>query len=480
MIRNPAHLALTLALGSTAAAQATLTPLATFGVGGWIAPGTHPYVSTGNTERGLAYNPTTGNLILVARQNVSGVSNNVRVLSGATGADLVGLDNTGLSGGTFLVNMVDVDESGAIYVCNLSTSIGVPFKVYKWDSEAAGVSTPPSVAYNAAPGITRLGDSFAVTGGSILNPAKFAAAGSNNVNASNFAVGTLDGSNVGTAFLSVPGTTTSSNDYRLGLTFIDDDTLIGNQGAAGGPARMTTFDTTLATATVDASIPIGAASRRPIDYAVILGRPLLATIDTVTSQVTVLDLTDPTAPVVLAQANNTTGPLTANGNATGAVAWGAILGNTATLYAMSTNQGIQAFQFALNPIASALPYGSGCDGLVMVGSGAPTLGNLAFGLDILNVPLISPLAWVAFGTTALPFGVDLTPIGMAGCFSYTSFDIGLFDSGPVILSTSSFAMPIALNPSLAGASVAAQGVSLSLATALNLAVSNGVEIILGF
>lgn len=480
MIRNPAHLALTLALGSTAAAQATLTPLATFGVGGWIAPGTHPYVSTGNTERGLAYNPTTGNLILVARQNVSGVSNNVRVLSGATGADLVGLNNTGFSGGTFLVNMVDVDESGAIYVGNLSTAIATPFKVYKWDSEATGVSTPSTVAYNAAPGITRLGDSFAVTGGSMLNPAKFAVAGSNNVNASNFAVGTLDGSNVGTAFLSVPGTTTSSNDYRLGLTFVDGDTLIGNQGAAGGPARMTTFDTTLATATVDASIPIGAASRRPIDYVEMLGRPLLATIDTVTSQVTVLDLTNPTAPVVLAQANNTTGPLTANGNATGSVCWGMVIGNMATLYAMSTNQGIQAFQFVLNPIASALPYGSGCDGLVMVGSGAPTLGNLAFGLDILNVPLISPLAWVAFGTSAIPFGIDLTPIGMAGCFSYTTFDIGLFDSGPVILSTSSFSLPIPLSPSLAGASVAAQGVSLSLATALNLAASNGVQIIVGF
>ena len=53
-------------------------------------------------------------------------------------------------------------------------------------------------------------------------------------------------------------------------------------------------------------------------------------------------------PVWLASGNNTSGVLTANGNATGELAWGNTTYNvdgtsTTALYAMSSNQGIQAF-----------------------------------------------------------------------------------------------------------------------------------------
>ena len=106
------------------------------------------------------------------------------------------------------------------------------------------------------------------------------------------------------------------------------------------------------TATVVASPALGAASRRAMDYAVIGGTPMLAVIDTVSAAVTILDLTDPTTPLTLATANNTTGTLTANGNGTGSVAWGPITGNTAVLYAMSSNHGIQAFVVTVNSLAS--------------------------------------------------------------------------------------------------------------------------------
>ncbi len=473
-----ALLCTTTALVSTEAAraQATMTPLAGFGVNGWIAPGSTPYLTTGNTERGISYNPATGNVLVVARQNVGGVSNNVHVIDGATGAGLYQLDNTGISGGTFAINMVDVDASGAIYACNLSTSAGSAFKVYKWDDEVLGQTTPPTVAYDAISGVTRTGDSFAVTGGSGGNPAQFAAAGSNNISASNFVVGPLDGSNASTAYLSVPGTGTASNDYRLSLTFIDQNTLIGNQG---GLARLTSFAG--GTATLAASIPLGSSARRGMDYAVIGNTPVLAVIDTNSSTVAVFDITDPTAPIELASANATTGTLSGNINGAGAVAWGTISGTSATLYAMSTNQGIQAFTVDLSPLAGASSYGTGCDGLGLnAGGGLPTLGNSAFELTVTNVPAISPLAFVGFGTVVVNPGVPLDSAGMAGCFAYTNLDLGVLGAGAIVGGNAPFPLPIPVDLTLPGTVLSSQAISFSLATALGLASSNGVEIVIGF
>lgn len=456
-----------------AKAQASLAPLPGFGTNGWLAPGSTPYLTTGHTERGLTYNPTTGNLVLVARQSVAGVSNNIRVLDGATGADLFGFDNTGMSGGTFVANMCDVDENGAIYVCNLSTAATTPFTVYVWPSEAVGQVAPPFVAYTGLSGVDRTGDSFAVTGGGTA-PAQFAAAGSNATSASNFVVGTLDSTNVSTAHLAVPGTTVTSNDYRLSLSWIDSSTLIGNQGAN---ARVTSLAGGIATVT--SSIPLGAAARRALDYTVIGGRPVVAVIDSNTSQVTVLDITDPTVPLTLATGNNTTGTLAANGNGTGSVAWGAVVGNSAVLYAMSTNQGVQAFVFSLPP-ASATTFGTGCDGLQLDPVGLPTVGNGGFQMDLSNLQPVSPIGLMGFGSVAINPGVDLTVIGMPGCFAYQALDIGLFTTGPAVAGTAAFPLAIPANASLAGASFAVQGLGFTFSTPATLSTSNGLSIVVGF
>src|SRR5690606_32075195 len=103
------------------AESATLAPLTTFGGGdGWRAPcevlpgdtpgtdtsGYYKYLndqdsplpfSAGNVERGLAYNPTTGNLILGSR---SSAGTGIRILDGQTGVDLGGLNQgSGIIGG---------------------------------------------------------------------------------------------------------------------------------------------------------------------------------------------------------------------------------------------------------------------------------------------------------------------------------------------------------------------------------------------
>ncbi len=334
--------AVCLAVLASASAGAALSPLATFGTNGWLAP-TLPYLTTGNTERGMAYNPATGNVVLISRVGATGT---YKLLDGQSGADNGDLNQGGgiISGGTFRENLVDVTDDGVIYMGNLSTSLTSNFKVYRWANEAA----VPTVAYDGLSGVTRTGDSFAVHGsgtGTVL-----AAAGTNNVNASNFAAfTTADGSTfTSTAYLSIAGTETATNDYRLSLSFVDSDTLIGNQGTN---ARLTDFGVG---ATVVDTIPLGAA-QRPLDYAVVGGVPVLAVIDSNSSNVEVFDISTPSAPVSLGVGNNTTGTLAGNGNGAGSVSWGDISGNTATLYAMSTNQGIQAFSFVVpEPAAASL------------------------------------------------------------------------------------------------------------------------------
>ena len=473
------------AMAAHASAQVSLTPVAGFGSNGWLAPGSIPNLATANNERGLAYNPVTGNLVLVSRTG----GNNVRILNGATGADLGGLNLTGITGGTFAVNMPGVADDGSIYVANLAifnaTTNPTPlFKVYRWNDEASGLTTAPLVAYSGTPGAQRIGDSFAVNGGTGVTPLQFAAAGGtvlNNANAtigSNFAVGQLDFSNTAVQYGLIAGTTSAgSNDYRLGITWLDNDTVIGSQGTNG---RITTFDPVTQTAVLDNTIALNGAPRRALDFAVIGGLPLLAVLDSNNSVVTIFDITNPQAPLVMASGTTTTGTLTTNLNGTGAVAWGAINGTSARLYAMNSNQGIQAFDFSFGPIASATTYGVGCEGLTLGNTGTPKLGSSAFSLDVGNVPVFAPLAFVAFGSLPINPGIDLTGLGMPGCFSYTSFDLNLYQTGPVVNQIGSFVLAIPANTALAGSTLAAQGVSLSIVTSLGLNASNGLTFTVGF
>ncbi|MCB9886312.1 MAG: DUF4623 domain-containing protein [Planctomycetes bacterium] len=439
-----------------ATAQSTITPLATFGTGGWVAPGSSAFVTTGNTERGLAYNPTTGNLVLVSRAG----GNNIRILDGISGLDVGGLDATGITGGTFAINMAGVSDDGAIYVCNLSTSATSNFKIYKWDSEATGATTPPTVAYDAPSGMGRTGDAFAVTGNALANTVQFAGAGSapSSANANScFAIGTLDGTNTSTAYLSIPGTTTASNDYRLGLTFVDQGTVIGTQG---GTARLTSFNGT--TATVVDSLPLTPTSRA-MSYAVIAGTPVLAVLESNSSQLSIYEVSTPSAPVLLLTANNTVTPV-ANANGTGAVAWGAVNGNSATLYAMNSNQGIQAFSVTIQPPASASPFGAGC--------GAPALSLSAVGAPVLpstiqlqtdNLPPTVQIGGYVFGFTAIPGGIPLPFPG--GCQQYV---LPLSSVIVVTLGAPSYQLPQTYpnNPAYAGVVIFAQSVALDPAGSL--------------
>lgn len=117
----------------------------------------------------------------------------------------------------------------------------------------------------------------------------------------------------------------------------------------------------------------------------------------------------------------------------------------------------------LGGVASATNYGSSCDGLALS-----------------NVPPVSPLVYVVLGLSVVNPGTDLTVIGMAGCFSYTSLDVGTFGPSVVASGTGTVAFPIPSVPSLSGLVLYGQGISYSGATSLGLAASNGTQLVVGF
>src|SRR5204863_9835669 len=90
-----------------------------------------------------------------------------------------------------------------------------------------------------------------------------------------------------------------------------------------------------------------------IDFAVVYSTTLLATYDTSTSIVRVYDMTSPFTPMLLDTLTNISGASNANANGVGEVCFGSITGNTATLYALNANNGIQAFNVAIPEPAGA-------------------------------------------------------------------------------------------------------------------------------
>lgn len=134
----------------------------------------------------------------------------------------------------------------------------------------------------------------------------------------------------------------------------------------------------------------------------------------------------------------------------------------------------------LGRAASSTNFAFGCDGLAQTGVGIPTLGNLAFGVQANNVPAVSPLVFHVFGISMNNPGLDLTGLGMPGCFSYTGLELGTLGPSVVAGGSSTLPLPIPNLPAIAGTVLYTQAVSYSLANPLGFAASNGTQLVLGF
>lgn len=139
---------------SASAAVPTLTENWGLGAGN---PATTWFANDNNT-RSAAYNPVTDHVLVASRTGGA----NIRILNASDGAVVGALDASPavITGGVFVINEIDVADDGAIYLCNLVTSAGTGFKVYRWANESA----PPTTAVPAGSVNQRTGDSFAVRG----------------------------------------------------------------------------------------------------------------------------------------------------------------------------------------------------------------------------------------------------------------------------------------------------------------------------
>lgn len=107
-----------------------------------------------DTERGSAYG--NSKIYVVSRK----IGTYVYTLNPNT-ADSTGyLSNTGITGGTFLLNDVEVSGDGAIYACNVTTNaLTSAFKIYRWSNDAAA----PVEIINYTGSAQRLGDKFTLS-----------------------------------------------------------------------------------------------------------------------------------------------------------------------------------------------------------------------------------------------------------------------------------------------------------------------------
>jgi hypothetical protein len=124
-----------------------------------IAAADVTHFSTNNLTRGIAYNPASSNILVATRSGGTAVQK----INPATGLVTGTLNVTGISGGTFAINIIVVTDDGVVYACNLAGDASTsPFRIYRWANE----SSVPTVAYSGNPtvGALRWGDMLVVRG----------------------------------------------------------------------------------------------------------------------------------------------------------------------------------------------------------------------------------------------------------------------------------------------------------------------------
>lgn len=195
----------------------------------WSLPAVNnTWVTAGSTERGLAYNPKTGHLLLVSRAATPAPAAGlgIAILDSSNGNVLGTMDVSVASSGpgTFKLNLIDVADDGVIYACNLSTSAAQNFRIYRWQNETA----PGVVVYDAAPtaaaGTPRWGDDFRLRGSGAGT--QIIVSG-NNASANSLPIfTTTDGTNFTRTLLAPTGL--ANNVVRLGLAWACGNAFYGD------------------------------------------------------------------------------------------------------------------------------------------------------------------------------------------------------------------------------------------------------------
>jgi hypothetical protein len=244
-------LALTTWVNSTSG-QVKLVPLSTFGPhgDGTLLPGDVDCLTGDGSryQRGMAFNPVSGHLIIVNRFPLG--SETLNVIDAVTGNSITTLDQSSRALGgsaSFVYNQVAVAEDGAIYVGNLSTSgTSVQFNLYRWADE----NNSQMLVYYGNPGNTtaggsRWGDTLAVRGSGMNTEVLLAT--QNGTLAALLRPSVADLS----VFTNAPlNATVPSGGLGYGLAFVPGNRFYGKAAAVSGSSLyLMSYDASAATAT---------------------------------------------------------------------------------------------------------------------------------------------------------------------------------------------------------------------------------------
>ena len=327
-----------------------------------INVGERSYVTSGSTERSIAYNPANDHVLLASRAG----GHKVAVMDGSDGAEAYFLNVTGLSGGTFVLNHVGVADDGVVYGCNLvnpsSSTAAVAFKIYRWSDDTA--ATVPTTAFNGDPAgangansnsVQRWGDTFAVRGSGvntqiIVGTSTLSLTGYTTTGVALAIFTTTDGLNFTPTFFSA-GLESGGN---RGIAFGESDTFYSKAAGATKKIRRSGFTLSPANAptlqdhavlpalTADSLVPLATQFTDTAKY--------LATLEmngtTVVGNPELVRLYDISSPAVLPTLLDSK-PLTpnnANANLVGSVALGG-----GRVYVCATNNGVQAYSIVVTP-----------------------------------------------------------------------------------------------------------------------------------
>ena len=195
-----------------------------------LLPGSRPYLGTFYTERGLAYNSFTTNLLVVSSVSNT-ISAVVAVLDALTGDEKYYLNCAGIYPGvgssTLALNMIGVAADGAVYgagqVINLTNGSSYHYCIYRWTDDGQ-YSVPSQVFFsnsNSPAGLDpalRWGDNLAVRGGGAATEVLIAPASGTNVVLLRTSSGTDFQNEIPPTVIAVSGITNSGFATR-GLTF---------------------------------------------------------------------------------------------------------------------------------------------------------------------------------------------------------------------------------------------------------------------
>jgi hypothetical protein len=220
------------------------------------------------------------------------------------------------------------------------------FKLYRWASEFdAPVNVPVSMATLSA---ARTGDTMDIIGSDALGTTRIAV-GYNTSPTAGYAV--IDPVNLTATSVNVG----AALNFRGGISWVDSDTVWGLTGGTinSGLSR------TEISGTLSGTMNVTDTGERPMDITQVNGIWLMATVEVANNttnncDVRIYDVTDSinngvATRTLLGTYNLVSSPFVANPNGAGAITWGAVSGNDVTLYALSANNGIQAFDVHLVP-----------------------------------------------------------------------------------------------------------------------------------